>query len=231
LRTVAVVLTAQAGQDSAAAAPEILAPLAGEPVIGHSVAAFEAAPGVDEIVVVAVPLLAPRIRQLLGRRDFRKLSRVIEGGETRADEARQAIGALGTAECNVLIHDAARPLVSQRVIADCISALDTHQAVCAAIPASDTMVAVENGLITRRPPRDRLRRCQTPQGFRLSVIRRGYELAFADPAFRPTDDCAVVLRYLPGVPVRLVRGSEQTFKIARPADIDIAETMLRADLP
>jgi 2-C-methyl-D-erythritol 4-phosphate cytidylyltransferase len=85
--------------------------------------------------------------------------------------------------------------------------------------------------VTGMPRRDALARCQTPQGFRLSVIRRAYQLADADPGFaeRPaTDDCGIVLRYLPDVPVRLVPGSEQSFPVTGPADLEIAETLLAA---
>jgi 2-C-methyl-D-erythritol 4-phosphate cytidylyltransferase len=226
VRTIAAVLAAPAGELPGTAVPMLLAPLAGRPVIEHSVAAFDAAPRVDEIVVVAPPALAARVGQLLAEEGYRKVSRVIEGAATRAESTWRAIGAVGDADACLLLHDAARPLVSQRVIEDCAAALGTHHAVCAVVPAADTMVTVEKDLITERPPRDRLRRRQTPQGFRLAVIRRGYELALADPDFAPADPCGIVLRYLPEVTVRLVPGSERSFAITRPADIGIAETLL-----
>jgi 2-C-methyl-D-erythritol 4-phosphate cytidylyltransferase len=91
------------------------------------------------------------------------------------------------------------------------------------------MVAVENEFITERPQRDRLRRRQTPQGFRLAVIRRGHELARADPSFEPADDCAVVLRYLPEVTMRLVPGSELSFPVTGQADVDVAERLLAGE--
>jgi ribitol-5-phosphate 2-dehydrogenase (NADP+) / D-ribitol-5-phosphate cytidylyltransferase len=223
LRTVAVVVGAPADGPAGAA---LLAPLAGRPVIEHSVAAFEAAPPVDEILVVTPPALAARTGQLLAATGYRKVSRVIEGGATRIESGWQAIRLLGEADCNLLLHDAARPLISPRVIDDCVAALRTYPAVCAAVPASDTMVRVDKDLITERPLRDRLRRRQTPQGFRLEVIRRGYELALADPGFTPADDCGIVLRYLPEVPVRLVAGSQHSVTITGPADIEIADVLL-----
>ena len=81
-------------------------------------------------------------------------------------------------------------------------------------------------------PRDSLARCQTPQGFRLSVIRRAYELAAADPGFAAlsaTDDCGVVRRYLPDVPIGAVPGSERNIKVTYPGDLAIAEALLRQD--
>lgn len=224
VRAVAAVLAAPADVPAAAA---LLAPLAGRPVIEHSVAAFEASPLVEEILVVAPPALAARTGQLLAAAGYRKVSRVIEGGATRIESAWEAIRILGEADCHLLLHDAARPLISPRVIEDCVAALRAYPVACAAVPASDTMVKVDKDLITERPPRDRLRRRQTPQGFRLEVIRRGYELALADPGFAPADDCGIVLRYLPEVPVRLVPGSERSVTVTGPADIEIAETLLR----
>ena len=225
VRTVAAVLAAPATGPAGAA---LFAPLAGRPVIGHSVAAFEASPAVDEILVVTPPQLTTRTGQLLAAADYRKAGRVIGGGATWAESAWQAIWTLGGADCNLLLHDAARPLIGPRVIGDCVAALRTYPAVCAAVPASDTMVQVEDDFITERPPRDRLRRRQTPQGFRLEVIRRGYELARADPDFVAADHCGIVLKYLPEVLVRLVPGSERSVTVTGPADIEIAEALAAA---
>ena len=134
----------------------------------------------------------------------------------------------------MLFHDAARPLLDQRIICDCLRALATDRAIGVAVPSSDTIVEVSDGVVTGMPRRDALARCQTPQGFRLSVIRRAYQLADADPGFaqRPaTDDCGIVLRYLPEVAVRIVPGSERNIKITYPADLALAETLLRAGEP
>jgi 2-C-methyl-D-erythritol 4-phosphate cytidylyltransferase len=204
--------------------------LAGRTLIEHSVAAFEQAPGVDAITIVMPAGLAGPARKQFAADGHPKVTAVIEGGAARTDSTRCAIAALGEDECNVLFHDAARPLLDQRIIADCVSALATDRAIGVAVPSSDTIVEVADGVVTGMLRRETLARCQTPQGFRLSVIRRAYELADADPSFtqrQATDDCGVVLRYLPGVPVRLVRGSERNIKITYPDDLEVAETLLR----
>ncbi len=129
----------------------------------------------------------------------------------------------------MLFHDAARPLVDQRTIADVAAALDQWLAVGVVVPSADTIVEVADGAIRRVLARDALARCQTPQGFRLSVIRRAYELADADPGFAAipaTDDCGVVLRYLPDVPVGVVMGSERNLKITYAADLAVAQALL-----
>lgn len=243
MRTVAVIYAGDGGPPGSG----LLAPLGGRPMVEHSVAAFAAVPQVDSVLLIAAPALTGQ--------DYGPGLRILEACGTRARSIARALGTLGgtggeledraedgaggeggdgagsEAGCNVLIHDADRPLVGPRVIADCLAALAGSEAVCAAVPASDTMVAVQDDLITGRPPRDRLRFRQYPQGFRLPVIRRGYKLALADPAFREADDCAVMLRYLPGVPVRLVPGSEQGLRVTSQADLGIAETLIQAGSP
>jgi 2-C-methyl-D-erythritol 4-phosphate cytidylyltransferase len=230
MRTVAVVLAGGSGERFGSGVPKQLLPLAGRALIEHSVAAFEQAPCVDEVLVVMVAEHTGRTADLLAAGGFRKLTRVIAGGITRVDSTRRAIAELGPAECDVLFHDAARPLVDQVTIAGCVAALAGFRAVGTAIPSSDTIAVVVEGVMTGVPRRDTLVRCQTPQGFRLSVIRRAHELAAADPAFAglpATDDCGIVLRYLPDVTVAVVPGSERNIKITYPRDLGIAETLLK----
>lgn len=230
MRTVAVVLAGGSGERFRTAVPKQLLPLAGRALIEHSVAAFEQAPGVDAVLVVMVANHADRVRRLLAAGRYRKLIKVISGGLTRVDSTRVAIAELGDDECNVLFHDAARPLIGQQAIAGCVAALADWGAVGVAVPSPDTIAVVSDGVMTGMPPRHSLVRCQTPQGFRLSVIRRAHQLAAADPGFGElpaTDDCGIVLRYLPGVKVRVVPGSEHNIKITYPSDLAIAETLLQ----
>jgi 2-C-methyl-D-erythritol 4-phosphate cytidylyltransferase len=235
MRTVAAVLGGGAGQRLGAGMPKQLLTLGGKTLIEHCVAAFEAAPGIDEILVVMARAYTGQAEALLARgglagAGYRKVTGVIEGGASRPDSVRAALAAIagsgGDGECGVLLHDAARPLVDQRIIADCVAALRVHDAAGVAVPASDTMVITENGVMHSVPPRETLFRCQTPQCFRLSVITRAHELAAADPGFSPTDDCGVVLRYLPGVPVHIVPGSERNMKVTYPQDLAVAEALL-----
>ena len=271
MRMVAVVLGGGVGQRLGAGMPKQLLTLGGRTLIERCVAAFEAAPGIDEILVVMARGYTGQVEALLGDR-YRKVTAVIEGGRTRPDSTRVALTAIASREavlppggttppsppedaglppggttprdlprtggstppsppvppedCGVLLHDAARPLVDQRIIADCVAALGIHDAAGVAVPASDTMVVTENGVMHSMPRRETLLRCQTPQCFRLSVIARAHELAAADPGFSPTDDCGVVMRYLPGVPVHIVPGSERNIKVTYPHDLTVAEALL-----
>ncbi|HEY1346115.1 MAG TPA: 2-C-methyl-D-erythritol 4-phosphate cytidylyltransferase, partial [Streptosporangiaceae bacterium] len=114
MRTVAVVLAGGSGERFGTPVPKQLLPLAGRPMIEHSVAAFERAPAVDRILVVMAAGHADEVRALLKAGGYAKLSNVIDGGPTRTASTRRAIAELGQDECDVLFHDAARPLVSQQ---------------------------------------------------------------------------------------------------------------------
>ena len=232
MRMVAVVLGGGVGQRLGAGTPKQLLTLGGRTLVERCVAAFQAAPGIDEILVVMARGYTGRVEALLAGR-YPKVMAVIEGGLGRPDSVRVALTAIASREpdeCGVLLHDAARPLVDQRIIADCVAALEVHDAAGVAVPASDTMVVTENGVMQSMPRRETLHRCQTPQCFRLSVISRAHELAAADPGFSPTDDCGVVMRYLPGVPVHIVPGSERNIKVTYPQDLTVAEALLEAEL-
>jgi 2-C-methyl-D-erythritol 4-phosphate cytidylyltransferase len=231
MRMVAVVLGGGTGQRLGADMPKQLLTLGGQTLVERCVAAFERAPGVDEILVVMARGYTEPVKVMLADGGYAKVTAVIEGGATRPDSTRAALAAIGSGgepgQCGVLLHDAARPLVDQRIIADCVAALRVHRAVGVAVPASDTIVVVsEDGVMLSVPRRETLQRCQTPQCFRLPVIARAHELAAADPGYTPTDDCGVVLRYLPDVPVHIVPGSERNIKITYPHDLAVAEALL-----
>jgi 2-C-methyl-D-erythritol 4-phosphate cytidylyltransferase len=230
MRMVAVVLGGGIGQRMGAALPKQLLRLGGTTLVEHCVAAFEQAPGVDEILVVMAAGYVDQVRNMLADGGFSKVTGVIAGGVARSDSTRVALSAIaGPGDCGVLLHDAARPLVDQRIIADCVAALEVHEAAGVAVPASDTIVITDNGVMHTMPRRETLWRCQTPQCFRFPVIARAHELAAADPDFTPTDDCGVVLRYLPGVDVHIVPGSERNLKVTYPQDLAVAEALLAED--
>ncbi|HEX4813335.1 MAG TPA: IspD/TarI family cytidylyltransferase [Nonomuraea sp.] len=233
-RSVGVLLAGGVGQRVGLSTPKQLVEVAGRTILEHSIAAFERAPEIDEIVVLMTPGYTDRVREIVAAGGYAKVTEIVEGGATRTESTWRALRALGAEECDVLLHDAVRPLVSPRIIAECVAALRTHRAVNVAIPSSDTILVAEPAaggeVIGEVLDRSRLRRSQTPQCFKLSVIREAYERAFADPGFgsRPaTDDCGVVLRYLPDVPIHLVEGSEYNIKITHPADLRIAELLFR----
>jgi 2-C-methyl-D-erythritol 4-phosphate cytidylyltransferase len=226
MKRVAVVLAGGTGQRLGLDAPKQLAAVAGRPILARAIEAFDTAPEIDEILVVMAPGHIAEAELIA--KPYAKVARVIEGGASRTESTLRALSALEglPGDSRVLFHDAARPFVDGRIIAECVAALDEAETVAVAVPSSDTVVVVEAGRVVEMPRRDRLRRFQTPQGFRLATIRAAYERALADPEFGetpPTDDCGVVHRYLPGVPILVVPGSERNIKITHPVDLLIAE--------
>lgn len=265
-QTVGVILAGGTGARFGGRLPKQLLEIAGVPIIERAVAAFDSAPDVDEVVVVMVPGYTSEIERIVRAGGYRKVSRVLEGGSSRTESTNHALRALetggpagaegsgGVPDCNVLLHDAVRPLVTHRVIGDCVRVLDAHEAVTVAVPSSDTVLVVDGDAgdsegsgesgdsgdsggsgdsgnagdtVSDVPSRASLRRAQTPQGFRLATIRAAYERAMADPHFVATDDVAVVLRYVPDVPVHVAPGSEANIKITHAGDIALAETLLQ----
>lgn len=234
-RVTAAVLAGGVGARMGGARPKQLLRLAGRTVLERSVAAFCAAPEVDEVVVVMVADHLAEAEKIVAGGHLPKVSRIVPGGATRTASSHAALRALADRDGDdlVLLHDAARPLVSGRTIAACVAALDESGAVGVAVPSADTVVVAgadpHGGEVVRSvPARASLRRMQTPQGFRLDVIRRAYERALADPGLVATDDCGVVLRYLPDQEVRLVAGEESNIKVTHPDDVAVAEALLRA---
>src|SRR6202161_649116 len=222
---VAVVLGGGVGTRFGAALPKQLLTLAGKTLVEHCVGAFAEAPGIDETVLVMPSAYHEEARRIVGDQVS-----VIEGGVTRSDSVRNALAYLAArypeAETGVLLHDAARPLVTQQIIADCAAALEKHDAIGTAVPTSDTILVVADGVIAGVPARETLYRAQTPQGFRLETIARAHALAAADPAFTPTDDCGVPCRYLAEVPAHIARGRERNIKVTSPSARPVPEALL-----
>ncbi len=227
-RTVAVVLAGGTGTRLGLGIPKQLLKIAGKPIIEHTLAVFEAAPEIDEIIVLMASGHVAEAQQIVDKAGFRKVTKVIEGGDTRNATTRIALDAVGEQDCNILFHDAVRPLLSGRIVRECVNALWTYSAVDVAIPSADTIIQVdENECITDIPVRSTLRRGQTPQAFRSSTIREAYRLAAGDPNFAATDDCGVVLRYLPEVPIKVIDGSDENIKVTHPVDVHLADKLFQ----
>ena len=229
LRTVAVVLAGGTGSRVGLDTPKQLLKVAGRTVIEHTVQALNDSPDIDEILVMmATDYVDDAIALLLNTPSLPKVTRVLAGGSARNDSTRRALEVLGDEDCNVLFHDAVRPLLPPGVVRECVRALESYEAVDCAIESADTIVRVDDDdTIVEIPDRSHLRRGQTPQGFRLSTIRRAYELAALDPGFRATDDCGVVLRYLPDVPIYVAHGDEQNMKITYPIDLFLLDKLFQ----
>lgn len=208
--------------------PKQLIKLRGRTLLEHSIARFDAHPEVERVIVMMVPSHLDEARAIAAA--YAKVSDVLPGADTRSGTSRAALAAVPDDDAAVLLHDAVRPLVDDRIISDCFAALRRFDAVDVAIPSADTVVVVTETdgaeVIDHIPDRAVLRRGQTPQGFRAGLLREAYARAFADPDFTATDDCGVVVRYAPDTSVAVVAGSERNIKVTEPTDVLLAERLL-----
>ncbi len=200
--------------------------LCGRPVLDHSIDALRRAPGCGGIVVVLHPEEFERGEEAARLRDAFGITAVACGGATRQQSVLAGLGAAGEGAEVVLIHDAARPLVSPAVVAEVAQAAGRWGAAIAAVPAAHTVKQVDaDGRILATPPRDALYFAHTPQGFRRELILRAHRAA-RDAAFTGTDDAQLVERL--GEPVHVVQDSPHNLKITTPEDLLVAEALLKS---
>lgn len=226
IKNIAVILAGGSGQRFGTALPKQFLPLVGKTVIEHSIEAFEQCAAIDEIAVVMNADYLPMMQEIIDRNGWLKVRKLLPGGAERHFSTLSAINAYeGCSDINLIFHDAARPAVSQRIINEVVEALQTHDAVAVAVPSTDTVfeVSEEGGYITGIPSRQRLRCAQTPQAFRSAVIQEAYRKALQDPQFTSTDDCGVLHKYSPEVPIFIVLGDTCNIKLTYPEDTVILE--------
>lgn len=224
---VAVILAGGSGRRVGGDKPKQFVEVAGKAVIQHTIEAFSQNGRIDEIAIVTREDYVKEVWDMVRREGYSKVAHVLKGGKERYHSSIAAIEAYTDDDVRLLFHDAVRPLVTQRIIDDCIDALDTCQAVEVAVPATDTIIEVDSeGNISRITPRSRLRNVQTPQGFRRGVIAEAFRIAMEDKDFAPTDDCSVVFRYMPGIKIKVIEGDTQNIKITYKDDLDMAARVL-----
>ena len=240
MQNVAVILAGGIGARVGGGVPKQLLPLQdGKSVLEHAVDAFEQSPHIDEICIVMHPDYIIHAEQMLLANAWQKVRHIIPGGKERWESSVNAIRLYMNqqnslpfregAGVGLLLHDAARPFVSQEIIANVCEALKEHEAVTVAIPSTDTVYEMVDRKVARIPQRSTIMRAQTPQAFRLELIAEAYAKALgvdslsaeacAEAHLPATDDCGVVFNHLPEVSVHIVLGEEQNKKITFKEDI------------
>lgn len=216
---VALIVAAGRGLRAGGGMPKQYRPLAGKPLLRRTIEAFLDHPGIDSVCCVihpddAAPYADATQGLVMPPPSF--------GGETRQDSVRNGLeGMTAVTPARVLIHDAARPFVSARLIGAVAAALDSHAAAIPGVAVADTVKRVAGGLVEETIPRTALVRVQTPQGFRFGDILRAHRTA-AGAAL--TDDAAVA--EAAGIPVHVVPGDEDNIKVTEPDDFIRAERRL-----
>ena len=229
MRVHAILLAGGAGDRFGAEMPKQFVRLAGVPILLRSIRTIAAA-GIDDLVIVSHPDWTAETERELAAAALPIAAIVVAGGQTRNESTRNGLQALDAAPDDVvLVHDAVRPLVPLDVVRRSIAPVAdrTADATDTVITSADTLVIVEGGAVTEIPDRSLYRRGQTPQVFRYAVLARAYEAASAAGDLAATDDCSLVLRYVPGARVLAVPGDEMNLKITTAIDLVMADRMLQ----
>ena len=237
MKNIAVILAGGTGSRMGSSVPKQFLPLAGRTVIEHSIETFNNHPAIDEVAVVIHPDWRGRMEEIVAAGHWKKVKKIVDGGSERYMSSLNAVMAYidEPDDTNLLLHDAARPWVTKEIVDRVIDALQHHEAVGVAVPSTDTVWEVHPDMneelrikneefimprfVARIPERKLMWRAQTPQAFRLPLIRDAYQRALQDPMFQATDDCGVVRKYLPGIKITVVEGSEENRKITFAEDI------------
>jgi 2-C-methyl-D-erythritol 4-phosphate cytidylyltransferase len=225
MRVAALVLGAGRGERLGKAAPKAFVSLCGKPLLVRALAAMAAAPEIDAVMPVIGSSDLSRLKALESElAAIPGLLPATIGGAERQDSMTAGLAALPPDVAFVAVHDAARPLVASEAVSRVVNAARRSGAAILAVPVRDTIKRVREGLIVETPSRSECYAAQTPQVFRVEVLREALEKAAAE-AFIGTDDAEIVERI--GVPVAVVSGDPNNIKITDRADLIAAERWLR----
>ncbi|MBR1461553.1 2-C-methyl-D-erythritol 4-phosphate cytidylyltransferase [bacterium] len=224
IKNYAIVLASGSGLRFGNKTPKQFAKIKEKTIFEHSIEVFEKCVGIDNIIVVINPDYYDYAQSIINTNNYKKVCRLLKGGQTRQESSFIGIKAIEDAEANVLIHDCARPLLSEEIIINCLNALAVHNAVAVGIPATDTIWEVDNGgFIKSIPDRKHYKLAQTPQCFKLSLIKKAHELASKNK--NCTDDCSMVVNNKLDK-IYIVGGDINNIKITYPKDLRFAEDIL-----
>jgi len=218
-----LIVAAGAGRRLGGPVPKPYREVAGRPLLAWTLRAFQRTASVDAVVLIAAKDQLDRSRALVERHGLDKVQQIVAGGGERTDSVRRGLDALRgrTDDDLVAIHDAARPLVAPALIERVVAAAARDGAAIPAVLVADTVKRAEGTTIDATVDRRRLVLAQTPQVFRLGLIRRAHAVAGRGPF---TDDAEVVERL--GEPVTLVEGDPFNLKVTVADDLERAATLL-----
>jgi 2-C-methyl-D-erythritol 4-phosphate cytidylyltransferase len=226
--TSAVVIVAAGSSRRMQGRDKLWTPLAGRITLARTIDAFHNSPLIDTIVIVTSDERVAITQELCLQERWHKVSKIVAGGARRQDSVRNGLDALAeyTPSCRwVMIHDAARPLVTSDIIEAGLKAAIDHQAAIAAVPVKDTIKQVQNGKIHATPDRSNLWAVQTPQVFSFPLIQQAHHTPLAEEDM--TDDATLLERL--GHEVVVFPGSYTNIKITTVEDLLVAEALLQGN--
>ncbi len=227
---VAVILAGGTGCRFGGELPKQFLKIAEKTVLEHSVEIFEYDTLIDEIAIVIPHTYIKKVEEMILNNGWRKVKKILKGGNERYESSLTAIHTYkDNLNCNLIFHDAVRPLLSKNILHNVINALQHYNAVNVAIPVTDTIIKIDEdkNYIQSVPNRNYLMQSQTPQAFKLHTIKKAYDIGLQDKMFFATDDCGVVVTYLPEEKVYIVPGDKWNIKLTYKEDIFYLDKYLR----
>ena len=226
MKTLAIIPAGGAGRRMGGDVPKQFLPLAGIPVLVHTLRAFQRSPIIDEIFLVVPEGDIPAVRRdVIEEHGLSKVTSVLAGGAERQDSVANALTRVRDDHGIVLVHDGVRPFVTGELIRRVVAAAVEHGAVAVGVPVRETVKAVSAaGVVVKTVDREGLWLTQTPQAFRRQLICSAYEKAAQD-GFSGTDDASLVERM--GASVRMILGDHDNIKITTPEDLALGTIIIR----
>jgi len=222
----AIIAAAGVGRRMKADRPKQLLSLDGTPILIYTLRKFAACKVIDYIIVPSPHEFVQEISELVERAGLNKPVTVIEGGERRQDSVWIGMQHLAPETTMVAVHDAVRPCVTIAEIESVVCEAQHRGAAILAIPIVDTVKQVERDQVEMTVTREHLVLAQTPQVFKIEVLREAFDRARTDEYYG-TDESSLVERI--HLPVSIVRGSERNIKITRPSDLTLARVFLEEE--
>lgn len=225
IKTTAIVLAGGRGTRMNSKTPKQYLDICGKPVLYYSLKAFEDSEVQEIILVTGKDDLDYCRTQIVEKYGLHKVSAIVEGGRERYDSVYNGLKLAGSSDY-VLIHDGARPFLTQQIISDNILAVQTKNACVTGVPSKDTVKLSDGqGCVADTPDRSRVWIVQTPQTFAVPVIREAYDKIMQMDCAHVTDDAMVVETAL-GLPVYFVMGDYRNIKITTPEDLKVAQVFV-----
>lgn len=225
LRYCGAVIVAAGSASRMGGIDKVMASLRGEPMIAHTVRAFQECDAIREIVIVTREELIRPIADLC--RGMEKVKAVVVGGSSRQESVHLGLNALSERVELAAIQDGARPLVTWQLIDRVVRAANSYGAAVPVIPVKDTIKITDSALVISTPDRSTLRAVQTPQVFDFDLLRGALKKAQTE-GFEITDDCSAVEAL--GFRVKTVEGDEKNLKVTTPFDLKIAQMLMEERL-
>lgn len=226
-KNIAIVLAAGKGRRMGTEIPKQFLHIHDKPVLFYSLNVFQQHNDIDEIVlVVSEEYKSYCIKEILEKYSITKVSAIVEGGAERYDSVIAGLSACS--DCKyVLIHDGARPCITEEIIDRSLDAVRKYDACVVGMPSKDTVkIADDQGFISVTPPRKNVWNIQTPQVFSYELIYNAYQTMQRKGMAGVTDD-AMVIELLDAAKIRLVEGSYENIKVTTPDDIKVLENLLK----